>query len=189
MKIEELKNELKKYLQQERYAHSISVMEVSEKLAEHYKIDKERIMKTALMHDLAKEMSISELKEYVLKNNIYVSEIEMVTGVTLHAKVAADICKKKYEFDDEMCNAISAHTTGKANMSLFEKIIFIADKIDYTREYEGVEELRELAFSNINEAVIRNIENTTIRNKKNGRPILEESIKTRNYILMKKNKL
>ena len=145
MKIENLKKELKKYLREPRYKHSLSVMEVSSQLAEKYKIDKERIMKVALMHDMAKELPFSELKNYVIKNKIYASRTEMALGVTLHGKVAADMCKKKYGFDEQMCRAISFHTTGKSNMTMFEKIIFIADKIDYTRTYEGIEELRKLA--------------------------------------------
>ncbi len=188
MEIEGLKKELKKYLKEDRYKHSICVMEMSEKLANHYNVNKQKVMKAALMHDLAKELPFDELKKYIIKNSIYVSKIEMSVGVTLHGKVAADICRKKYGFDKEMCIAISNHTTGKPKMSMLEKIVFIADKIDETRKYEGIEELRKLAFKDIDEAILQNIDNTISNNMKKGRPILEESIKTRNYILINKNK-
>ena len=188
MEIEELKEELKKYLKTSRYDHSISVMEVSGQLAEKYHINKEKVMKVALMHDMAKELPFDELKNYIIKNNIYASKMEMRVGVTLHGKVAADMCKKKYGFNYEMCKAISIHTTGKPRMSLLEKIIFIADKIDYTRIYEGVEELRKLAFQDIDSAIVKNIENSIIRNIESNRLILEESIKTRNYILINTKK-
>ena len=91
---------------------------------------------------------------------------------------------EKYNFDKEMCEAISIHTTGKPNMSMFLKIIFIADKIDETRSYEGVEELRKLAFENIDKAILKNIDSTIEINMKKERIILEESIKTRNFILI-----
>ena len=184
MKIEELKKELKKYLKNERYEHSICVMEMSGKLAEKYNVDKTKVMKAALMHDMAKETSFDELKKYIKDKNIYVSKMEMLLGVTLHGKVAADICMKKYNFDEEMCSAISNHTTGKPNMTMFEKIVFIADKIDETRKYNGVQELRELAFKDIDAAIVKNIDYTTENNLKKRRPILEQSIKTRNYILI-----
>ena len=188
MEIEELKKELKKYLKEERYEHSICVMEMSEKLAEIYNANKMKVMKTALMHDMAKQMPIEKLKKYILDNKIKVSEIEMLLGITLHGKVAGDICKKKYGFDDIMCKAISNHTTGRPNMTMFEKIIFIADKIDETRKYEGVQELRELAFKDIDMAIVKNIEYTTKNNLEKGRLILEQSIKTRNYILINKQR-
>lgn len=188
LEINELKNELKKYLKDDRYKHSLCVMEVSEKLAEHYNINKQRVMKAALMHDMAKELPFDDLKKYIIDNKIYVSKMEMLVGVTLHGKVAADICKKKYKFDNEMCTAISNHTTGKVKMSMLEKIIFIADKIDETRTYEGIEELRNLAFKDINAAIIKNIDNSILINIKRGKPILEESIKTRNYILINEKK-
>ncbi len=188
MEIDELKKELKKYLNDDRYKHSLCVMEISGKLAEQYRVNKKRVMKAALMHDMAKELPFDELKKYVIDNKIYVSRMEMFVGVTLHGKVAADMCRKKYKFDREMCMAISNHTTGKTRMSMLEKIIFIADKIDETRTYEGVEELRKLAFENINKAILKNIDSTIANNMKRGKPILEESIKTRNYILINEKK-
>lgn len=188
MEIEELKKELKKYLKTEKYNHSICVMEMSEKLAEIYKVNKNKVMKAALMHDMAKELPFNELKKYIIDKNIYASRMEMILGVTLHGKVAADMCKRKYNFDNEMCRAISNHTTGRPNMTMFEKIIFMADKIDETRDYEGVEELRKLAFKDIDKAIIDNIEKSTIINIKRGRPLLEESIKTRNFLLINRKK-
>ncbi len=184
MEIEELKKELKKYLKEERYEHSVCVMEMSEKLAEKYNVSKTKVMKAALMHDMAKEMPIEKLKKYILDNKIKVSETEMLLGITLHGKVAADICRKKYGFDYIMCKAISNHTTGKPDMTMFEKIVFISDKIDETRKYDGVQELRELAFKDIDSAIVKNIEYTTKNNLEKGRIILEQSIKTRNYILI-----
>ena len=183
MEIEELKEELKKYLKEERYKHSIGVMNMSKKLAQKYGVDEGKIAKAALMHDMAKELPIYEIKKYIKDKHIYTTKTEMLVGVTLHGKVAADMCKRKYGFDEEMCKAISNHTTGRPNMSMFEKIIFIADKIDETRSYEGVEELRNLAFEDIDKAIVKNIDSTILLNLERGRIILEESIKTRNFIL------
>ncbi len=62
-----------------------------------------------------------------------------------------------------MCIAIAYHTTGKENMSLLEKIVFIADKIDETRNYEGIDELRELAYKDLNSAILKNIDKEIAR--------------------------
>jgi len=184
MKLEELRTELKeKYLfapeSEQRYAHSLGVMEMSEELAKKYNADIERAKKAALMHDMAKAMPVENIKT----NNLQVSENEMLAGVALHGIVAADICKKKYGFDNEICEAIACHTIGKENMTMLEKVIFIADKIDKTRQYEGVQELRKLAFEDIDKAIIQSIESSIEKSIKKGTIIIERSIKTRNFIL------
>lgn len=189
MKLEELRTELKeKYLfapeSEQRYAHSLGVMEMSEELAKKYNVDIERAKKAALMHDMAKAMPVENLRNYIKTNNLQVSENEMQAGVALHGTVAADICKKKYDFDDEMCEAISCHTIGKENMTVLEKVVFIADKIDKTRKYEGVEDLRELAFEDIDKAIIQSIERSIEKSIRKGTIIIEKSIKTRNFILI-----
>ncbi len=189
MNLEELKNELKeKYLyrpeSEQRYAHSLGVMEMSKELAKRYNVDIERAQKAALMHDMSKCMPLEELREYIKKNNIQVSESEMLAGVALHGVVAADICKKKYNFDDEMCEAIACHTIGKEGMTNLEKAIFIADKIDKTRTYDGIEELRKLAFEDIDRAILQNIEKSIEKSIQRGTMIIERSIKTRNFILI-----
>ena len=94
------------------------------------------------------------------------------------------MAKKKYDFDDEMCDAIKYHTTGKENMTILQKVLFVSDKIDETRKYEGVEELRKLAFEDLDEAIIKNIDETLKININKRKVILEESIKTRNYLLI-----
>lgn len=189
MNLDELRTELKeKYLfaleSEQRYAHSLGVMEISEELAKKYNVDIERTKKSALMHDMAKFMPIETLRQYIKKNNLQVSENEMLAGVALHGVVAADICKKEYNFDDEMCSAIAIHTIGKENMTMLEKIVFIADKIDKTRKYEGIEDLRKLAFEDIDRAILQNIEHSIEKNIKRGNIIIERSIKTRNFILI-----
>ena len=86
-----------------------------------------------------------------------------------------------------MCKAIACHTTGKENMTLLQKILFVADKTDETRKYEGVENLRNLALESLDKAIIKNIDDTLKINIDKGKVIIEESIKTRNYLLINNN--
>ena len=190
MEIEDLKKELKKYLKddEKRYLHSIGVMKMSQELAKKYGADIERAGKAGLMHDMAKRMSKEEKRQYVEENNIEASDLEKNMVEILHGKIAADICKKKYDFDDEMCDAIANHTTGKENMTLLQKIIFVADKIDETRTYSDVEYYRNLAREDLDKAILEII-NYVIKDKiESDKPILEQSIKTRNYILLENEK-
>ncbi len=184
--IELLKEELKENLSEKRYLHSIGVMNMCEKLANKYGGDVKRAKLIGLVHDMAKEMSDKEMLEYVEKNNIEVSEVEKFVPQILHGKIAACMSKKRYDFDDEMCEAIAYHTTGKENMTLLQKILFVADKIDETRKYEGVEDLRKIAFKSLDKAIIKNIDETLKINLNSNNVIFDESINTRNYIIMHK---
>ena len=186
--IEKLKEDLKIVLSDSRYNHSISVMNMCEALASKYSANVKKAKLIGLMHDMAKDMTKEEKMQYVKNNNIECSLIEEKIVEILHGKIAADICKKRYQFDKEMCTAIKYHTTGKENMTLLEKILFIADKIDETRNYEGVEELRKLAFEDLDKAILKNINDTLIINIQKNKLILEESIKTRNNLLLSSEK-
>ena len=182
-----LKEEIREKLTEKRYAHSIGVMNMCEKLANQYGGDVKRAKLVGLVHDIAKEMTDEEMLDYAKKNKIQIMETEKIIPQILHGKIAGDIAKKKYDFDNEMCMAITCHTTGKENMTLLQKILFVADKTDETRKYEGANELRNLAFENLDKAIIKNIDDTLKINIDKGKVILEESIKTRNYLLINNN--
>ena len=153
MTIEKLKEELIKYFPENshRYEHSIGVMEQAVIYAEAHGIDVERCARVGLMHDLAKHMTDEEMQEYIKANNIYLDDDEKEVSDIWHGPIAADICKKQYGFDDEMCDAIRYHSTAKANMSDVAKVLFCADKTDKTRDYSDVEDYRNLALKDINE--------------------------------------
>ena len=184
--IEQIKNDLKNILSERRYIHSIGVMEMCEELAKLYGVDVEKAKLAGLLHDNAKEMPREKMLKYVEENNIPITEVERINTPILHGKIGADIAKKKNNVDEEIENAIKYHTTGKENMTLLQKVVFVSDKIDETRKYEGVEELRKLAFENLDEAIIKKIDATLKINIEKKNVILEESIKTRNYLLINK---
>lgn len=188
MEIEELKKELKTYLKndEKRYNHCIGVMNMCEKLAKKYNINTEKAKKIGLMHDMAKDLSKQEKLKYVEENNIECSQIEKILVEILHGKIAADICKKKYGFDSEMCRAIAIHTTGDENMTMLQKILFVADKTDETRNYEDVEYYRKLAFKDIDEAIIEIINYVICNCTQKDKIIDEKSIRTRNFLLVKR---
>ena len=181
--IELSKQQVKEKVSEKRFAHSIGVMNMCEKLAKQYGADEKKAKLIGIVHDIAKEMSDEEMLEYVRKNKIAITETEKQIPQILHGKIAADMCKKKYDFDDEMCEAIAYHTTGKENMTLLQKVLFVGDKIDETRTYDSAKELRNIAFQSLDEAIIKNIDETLKINIKRKSLIVEESIKARNYLL------
>jgi putative nucleotidyltransferase with HDIG domain len=162
MHFEELKKELEIELRQKLYRHSIGTMEEAEKLASVYGCDMSKAKIAGLLHDCGKGRCRDNLK---------------------HAKKSAELAQAKFGVKDkDIINAIKYHTTGRVNMTFLEKIIFIADKIEPNRHYEGVEEIRKEAYSNIDAAIIKSLE-STIEYVKNRNMVLDmESVYTLNYL-------
>lgn len=98
----------------------------------------------------------------------------------------ACIAKEKYNVDDEIQKAIMYHTTGNKDMDRFAKIIYVADKIEENRNYEGVEELRKIAQYDLDKTIVILIDFVLQKSIKNGRLIHPDTIDLRNNILTKK---
>lgn len=176
--IEEIKKYLKSTLSEKRYLHSIETMKMAIKLAQKYNLDMQKVALTALTHDIGKELSYEEKIKYAKEKNIEIDEIEKKSPGLLHGKIGANIVKEKYKFPKDMQDAIKYHTTGHPNMDLLAKIIFVADKIEKTREYEEVEKVRKLAFEDIDKCIIYILNYNIKANKKNGKPVHKNSILT-----------
>ena len=162
--LNKIDNDLKKVLSEKRYNHSLGVMKKAEELAKIYKIDIDKAKLVGLAHDIGKELTKEEMLEYARKINIEADSVEEVNVGLLHAKIGADICKKKYGFSQDMQNAIKYHTVGSENMDLLAKIIYVADKIEDGRTYKDEEKMKELqvvrdlATKDINKALVYEID-------------------------------
>lgn len=178
MNLEEIRKELIEKLTEKRYTHSLNVMEKCEELAKIYKEDIEKAKLVGLAHDIAKEMSIEEMFEYVKNNNIEIDEIEKANPKLLHAKIGADICKKEYNFSEEMAKAIEAHTTGKPNMSKLAKILYISDAISKERTGGYVAKARKLATKDLDKTMVYLLETFIEDCKKRGKQIHTDAEKT-----------
>jgi putative nucleotidyltransferase with HDIG domain len=137
-----IKEDLKKSVGERLYIHCINVMNTSIDLAIRYKEDVEKAKVAGLLHDCGK----------LLNQNV--KDLE-------HAGLGAKIAKTKYKIEDEeIINAILYHTTGRENMTMLEKIVYLADKIEPNRKYPSLEEIRKLAYLNIDKAIIKSFEST-----------------------------
>lgn len=183
MDIEKTKNDLKQMLTEERYNHSLGTMKMAKKLALLYGENEEAAQFAGLIHDIAKEMSKEEIIEYAKSHNIKIDEIEEKQLGLMHAKLGASIAKEKYNCNEEIQNAILYHTTGNKKMDKFAKIIYLADKIEENREYEGVEELRKMAKEDLDEAILFVLDFTIQKSLRNKRLIHPDTIDLRNYLL------
>ncbi len=183
--IEEVKEDLKGILSEKRYNHCINVMEKAEELCKIHNINPENITAAALAHDIAKEMSTDDLMLYTDNNHVNADEIEKKQISILHGPVGADICIKKYGFSEEMARAIRIHSTGDVNMSVIDKIVFLADKIEKNRTYEKVEEIRKASEDDLDKAILLFLNHHLERMIKKGRIIHPKSILLRNELVDK----
>jgi len=136
---------LKENLSEERYFHTLGCADCAKELAERFGLNSEKAYMAGLLHDCAKCFSNEKLLG-IIKENLEVEEAEMQNYKTLHAPVSAYIAEKIFEITDkEILSAIRWHTLGKLDMTDFEKVIFIADKIESnTRDKEYSDKIRKL---------------------------------------------
>lgn len=159
--IEYIKNWLSVNLNHERYEHSLGTAECAKELAEKFGLDDEKAYITGLIHDCAKCLPKTETIEILKKIELECGEFE--NPKTHHAPVGVYIAQKEFGVEDnEILSAIRWHTIGKINMSDFEKIIFIADKIEKrTRPNEYANPIREaLSKKGLNAALLVCYKNT-----------------------------
>ncbi len=132
---EQLYKEVKNTLSEKRFKHSEGVVKRAIEYAKIYNVDIEKVKLVAIAHDIAKELTNEEIDKYLKEYGIVLDDIEQKNKNLIHAKIGAYICKYKYDFTDDMVNAIKYHTTGRANMSIIEKIIYLADATEENRKY------------------------------------------------------
>ncbi|MCD8198072.1 MAG: bis(5'-nucleosyl)-tetraphosphatase (symmetrical) YqeK [Lachnospiraceae bacterium] len=153
---------MKKSMDDSRYEHTLGVMYTSAALAMRYGYDIDRAQLAGLLHDCAKCMPNAKKLKTAEKNGLEISELERKNPFMLHAKVGELLARKKYDIDDEeVLGAIRWHTTGRPNMSLLEKIVYVADYIEPKREKApNLKEVRQLAFINLDQALLKILEDT-----------------------------
>lgn len=139
---------IKGYLSVKRYAHTAYTVGEAIKLGVWLKIDLNKVFIAASLHDIAKKFTDEELTCMGYKLGYYPKKVE-------HAFAGRFIARKDFDITDEdILNSIAYHTTARANMSILEKVIYTADCIEKTRNYEGVEILRRIVYNNFEEGFV-----------------------------------
>ena len=151
---EELEKIIIKNLSEKRAEHIFSVAKEAEILRGIYLpgMDPEKIKAAALLHAITTEYTFEEHLETFARYGVEVPESYLNAPSVLHSHTAALVAEKEYGADEEVCRAISCHTTGRANMSVFEKILFLADIIEEKRTNKMCVTIRTLFFRHIRKA-------------------------------------
>ena len=167
--VEEIKSYLKENLKESRYNHTLGVAECAKKLAE------------------INGISVEKMEEIINKNNIILSDVEKNNSQLWHSIIAPIEAKDKLKIDDEeILDAVRWHTTGKENMSVLAKIIYIADMIEAGRDFPGVDEIRKATFEDLDKGVFDGLTHSIEFLLKKNLLIDINTINARNYFLLQK---
>ncbi len=144
-----------------RFEHSLRVIEVAMKLCDIYKVDRDKAYMACLLHDCGKFQDENNLLKHSHKFDIILDEVMMDNKELIHAPLSAKIAEYRYGIDDrDILSAICYHTTGKEDMTLLEKIVFISDYIEPARSFPGVDEVRNLVYRDIDRSIVLAMDNT-----------------------------
>ena len=148
-----LRDQVYAMLKPSRIHHVAGCEKAAAALAARWGADPEIAAEAGILHDMTKRWTAEEQYRFCREQGIELDACEMESPQLLHAKTGAREAKLRFGASDEICQAIRWHTTGKPEMSLLEKILYLADVIEENRNYQGVDELRRLCFEDLDEAM------------------------------------
>ncbi len=185
MNTDSIYNYIEKNFSEKRKVHTEGVRATAMALAEKYGADPHKAEIAALFHDMYRGVPVEVLNYYV--KHLGLPKRYMDNPNLAHGKIAAIIMERDYGISDsDILNAVSFHTTGRPAMSLLEKIIYIADAIEPNRSYPGVEEVREAAFKDLDEACLLSLNRTIEYVREQGNFLDEDTLDARDYFIRNK---
>ena len=165
-----------------RIPHIRGTEEEAVRLAKRWGVDETLARRAAILHDCTKYLELNEQLALCKKYGVELDELEQRAVKLLHSKTGACIAKHIFGEDEQVYQAIFWHTTGKAGMSMAEKVIYLADYIEPTRDFDGVEPLRKLAYEDIDQALLMGMEMTIDEMKQRGNPIHRNTQAARDWL-------
>ena len=167
-----------------RKDHIVGCCREAGRLAKRWGVQEETALCAAAMHDITKGRKLGDQLKLCKKYGIVLDEIQQKEPSLLHALTGAALGADFYGLSAEVCSAIRWHTTGRPNMEPLDKIVFLADMVEPSREFSGVDELRALSYSNIDYALRVAIASTVASVLKKGRLLHHDSVAAYNFLLL-----
>ena len=168
-----------------RIAHVKGTEEEAVRLARRWGADEEKARRGAILHDCTKYWDMEKQLRTCEKYGIVLDDLEQQGVKLLHAKTGACVARDVYGVDDDVYEAIFWHTTGKEDMTLLEKILYIADYMEPNRDFPGVERLRELAYQDLDQAVLLGNEMSIQEMEERGLPVHPNTVRSRDWLRSK----
>ncbi len=172
-------------LTEKRFAHSICVSRSAETLAKKYGANPEKAKLAGILHDIMKDVPPDEQMKMMTRYDIVLNEVERSSQKLWHAMLGAAYLENKLGITDrEILDAVRYHTTGRANMTLLDKVLFIADFISADRNYEGVHSMRKAAEISLEQAMVEGMTFSIIDLAKRYKTIHPDTIAAYNQVVL-----
>lgn len=182
LSMEDLRSVAMSYLKARRIPHVLGTEETAVRLAKKYGVAETAARQAALLHDCTKRLSMEEQMELCERYGIELDEMEKQALKLLHAKTGAAIARDVFGMNEEVVSAILWHTTGKADMTKLEKVIYLADYIEPNRDFPGVEELRQVCERDLDEGLKLGLSMTVEEMKEWGNPVHVKTLEALAYL-------
>jgi len=189
MKLSEYKAIIRPMLSEKRYHHSVCVAKEAVKLAKHYGADVKKAEIAGILHDIMKETPPEKQLKYMEEFGIILTDTQRKTPKVWHQICGAGYMEHVLGITDpEILGPVRYHTTGKAGMTLLEKIIFTADYISADRDYNGVEDIRREAYESLEAAMLTGLSFTVEELAEKRQPIAEDTFLAYNECCLQQSK-
>jgi predicted HD superfamily hydrolase involved in NAD metabolism len=183
MKREQMLEKVKAEMPERRWQHTLGVMETSIILAERFGEDPVRAELAAILHDVAKYWQTQRMADMIAINGLP-AELLLYDKELWHAPVGAWVAEHEYGISDQgVLDAIRYHTSGRKGMSKLEKIVCLADYMEPGRDFPGVERIRELSLSSLDDALLAGFDSTLTFLIAKGKRIFPLTMEARNDLL------
>jgi len=181
--LEKINDMLKGQLPPKRYNHSLGVMYTSAALAMRYNENLDEVMVAGLLHDCGKGISIEEQINECMKHDIHITDKDMEFPGLIHTKLGAYLAEREYEVKNgNILSAILCHPTGRPNMTMLEKIVYLADYIEPNRgDNWWTNDVRSVAFIDIDYAVYKCTELKIFSLNEKGKKVNSDALKTLDF--------
>lgn len=188
MAIKDYERIVKGNMGDKRFTHCKNVSKEAAALAKIYGADEEKAQLAGILHDATKEFSFERQLQIMHDGGIILDEVESVSTNLWHAISGSVYARDVLHIEDwDVLNAIRYHTSGRKNMSLLEKIIYVADYTSAERCFDGVEHMRKCARKNLDEAILFGTAYTIADLAKHNRLVHPGAVALYNEVLLKKS--
>ena len=189
MKYDNLLEQIKDRMPLKRFEHTKGVATTAIHLAEKYGEDQEKAEIAGILHDVVKYANYDWLKQMIISEHLDPLLLSFHHELW-HGPVGSVVAKNEFHFDDEdILQAIRFHTTGRAGMSNLEKIIYISDMIEPSRNFPGIDVLREKAEIDLGEAMISCVTHSITFLIEKKQPVFPDSFHCYNDLIQKRGKV
>lgn len=165
-----------------RIPHVMGVEEEAVKLAQRWGADPELARRAGILHDCTKYYELPEQLDICEEYGVRLDALEQKAVKLLHSKTGACIARGVFGQPDAVYDAIFWHTTGKADMTTLEKVLYIADYMEPNRDFDGVERLRHLAYTDLDKAMLLGVEMTIQEMQQRQVPIHTNTLQARDWL-------